>query len=265
MTITTRRGRHAAKPSALKQLRDLSAAVTGGNRKGTVAAASSGIALTMVATAAGAATAPQPTLEAQADIDSTHISQAAKAALAAPVAVEVAKDAEWDAGTDVTVEGTKAPKPVVRAAAPAPARQQAASRSHGRQAPAASAARSQAQAAAPVPPPSAAASSVVQIAYRYIGTPYVAGGSSPAGFDCSGFTSYVYRQVGINLPRSSSAQRHAGRVVPASQARPGDLIWWPGHVGIYLGNGQHIAARNPRTPLAAGPIYRSNPTFIRVG
>ncbi|MGC0143679.1 C40 family peptidase [Pseudactinotalea sp. Z1732] len=113
-------------------------------------------------------------------------------------------------------------------------------------------------------PASGSGSAVVNLARRYTGTPYVYGGSTPAGFDCSGFTAYVYAQFGVSLPRSSSAQRNAGRVVSASEARPGDLVWWPGHVGIYTGNGQHIAARNPSSPLHEGPIWNSSPTFIRV-
>ena len=52
--------------------------------------------------------------------------------------------------------------------------------------------------------------------------------------------------------------------VSAAEARPGDLVWWPGHVGIYTGNGNNIAARQPGTPLTEGPIYHSSPTFIRV-
>ncbi len=111
---------------------------------------------------------------------------------------------------------------------------------------------------------SGSGSAVVDIARRYVGTPYVYGGSSPAGFDCSGFTAYVFAQVGVSIPRSSSAQRNAGRVVSAAEARPGDLVWWPGHVGIYTGNGQHIAARNPGTPLHESGMYRGSPTFIRV-
>ncbi|MDO5723988.1 MAG: NlpC/P60 family protein, partial [Flaviflexus sp.] len=121
-----------------------------------------------------------------------------------------------------------------------------------------------AQQAAPAPAPAPAAkSSVVGIARQYAGSAYRYGGATPAGFDCSGFTSYVYAQVGVSLPRSSAAQRGAGVVVPASQAQPGDLLWWPGHVGIYTGNGQHIAARNPRAGVAEGPIY-GNPLYIRV-
>lgn len=122
-----------------------------------------------------------------------------------------------------------------------------------------------APAPAPAPAPSSGiGASIVSIARQYVGTPYVSGGASPAGFDCSGFTQYVYAQVGISLPRTSGGQGGAGRVVSASEAVPGDLIWAPGHVGIYTGNGQHIAARNPGTPLYEGQIYMSNPTFIRV-
>lgn len=108
---------------------------------------------------------------------------------------------------------------------------------------------------------------IVDIAFRYVGTPYVWGGTSPSGFDCSGFTWYVYQQAGITIPRSSAGQRDAGQVVPAADARPGDLVWWPGHVGIYLGGGDHIAARNTSKPLQAGPIShvgRGAPTYIRV-
>lgn len=111
---------------------------------------------------------------------------------------------------------------------------------------------------------SSASNEILDVARQYIGTPYVWGGSSPAGFDCSGFTQYVFAQVGIDLPRTTDAQRSAGQVVSAAEAQPGDLVWAPGHVGIYTGDGQHIAARNPGTPLEEGPIWIDNPTFIRV-
>ncbi len=116
-------------------------------------------------------------------------------------------------------------------------------------------------------PASGSGSAAVSIGRQYIGVPYVWGGGTPAGFDCSGFTSYVYAQLGVSLPRSSGAQRNAGRQVSASEARPGDMVWWPGHIGIYSGNGNHIAARNPSKPLTEGPIShvgRGAPVYIRV-
>ena len=83
---------------------------------------------------------------------------------------------------------------------------------------------------------------VVGIAMRYLGIPYVWGGSTPSGFDCSGFVMYVYAQVGVSLPHSSYAQYGAGVAVPSDQLEPGDLVFFDGlgHVGIYIGGGQFI-------------------------
>ena len=108
-------------------------------------------------------------------------------------------------------------------------------------------------------------SAVVSIAMRYIGIPYVWGGTTPAGFDCSGFTSYVYAQVGIDLPRTSSAQRYAGTPVSWADAQPGDMIWTPGHIAIYAGDGMQIEAPVPGKSVRYTSIWQSNPTFIRVG
>jgi peptidoglycan DL-endopeptidase CwlO len=85
---------------------------------------------------------------------------------------------------------------------------------------------------------------VVGIAMRYLGTPYVWGGASPSGFDCSGFTMYVYAQVGVSLPHSSYAQYGMGVPVSQSDLQPGDLVFFYGlgHVGIYIGGGQYIHA-----------------------
>lgn len=88
-------------------------------------------------------------------------------------------------------------------------------------------------------------SEVVSIAKQYLGVPYVWAGMSPSGFDCSGFTSYVYRQVGVYLPHSSRAQIGYGQRVGASDLQPGDLVFFGSpihHVGIYIGGGQYIHA-----------------------
>jgi peptidoglycan DL-endopeptidase CwlO len=81
-----------------------------------------------------------------------------------------------------------------------------------------------------------------QIALRYLGVPYVYGGASPRGFDCSGLVMYVYAQLGISLPHYTVAQWNASQ--PVSSPAPGDLVFFDGlgHVGIYIGNGQMVDA-----------------------
>lgn len=95
---------------------------------------------------------------------------------------------------------------------------------------------------APAPPISSNAGGIVGTAQSMLGVPYVYGGNTPAGFDCSGFTQWVFAQHGISLPRTSGAQSSVGTPVPVSDVQPGDLIVWPGHTGIYAGNGQMIHA-----------------------
>jgi peptidoglycan DL-endopeptidase CwlO len=114
-------------------------------------------------------------------------------------------------------------------------------------------------------PASAIGNSVISIASRYVGVPYVSGGASPSGFDCSGFTQYVFGQLGIELPHSSSAQAGYGTQVSASEAQPGDLMWTPGHVSIYAGGNTMIDASKPGTVVDFRTIWQSNPTFIRLG
>ncbi len=89
--------------------------------------------------------------------------------------------------------------------------------------------------------PAQSASGVVNIARGLLGIPYVYGGSTPAGFDCSGFTSYVFRKAGISIPRTASAQKRAA--TPVSNPKPGDLVFFGSpvyHVGIYTGPGRMI-------------------------
>lgn len=98
---------------------------------------------------------------------------------------------------------------------------------------------------APPAASSASASAVIANAKQYLGVPYVWGGSTPSGFDCSGFVSYVYRSVGISLPRTSRDQQNVGTRIALNQVQPGDLVFrgLPAyHVGIYIGGGQYIHA-----------------------
>jgi peptidoglycan DL-endopeptidase CwlO len=90
---------------------------------------------------------------------------------------------------------------------------------------------------------------VVGIAMRYLGIPYVWGGASPAGFDCSGFVMYVYAQVGVSLPHYTGAQWNMGVAVSRGDLQPGDLVFFDGlgHVGIYIGGGQFIHAPHTGT------------------
>lgn len=115
----------------------------------------------------------------------------------------------------------------------------------------------------PAPAPSGDGWAIVNFARQFVGVPYVWGGNTPSGWDCSGFTRYVYGHFGYSLPRTSGAQRSAGYEISPSQAQPGDLLWWPGHVGIYTGNGMHIAATNPEGGTREGPIWGS-PTYVRI-
>jgi peptidoglycan DL-endopeptidase CwlO len=96
----------------------------------------------------------------------------------------------------------------------------------------------------PIPPSGTLGGQAVGIAMQYLGTPYVWGGASPGGFDCSGLTMYVYSRLGVSLPHNAAAQYGMGVAVPRSALEPGDLVFFDGlgHVGIYVGNNAFIHA-----------------------
>lgn len=104
---------------------------------------------------------------------------------------------------------------------------------------------------------------VMPIALQYVGVPYVLGGKTPRGFDCSGFTRWVYAEVGVALPESAREQARVGKVVAEEDARPGDLLAWPGHIAIYAGDGMRIDANRPGSTVQVRPIF-GNPKYIQV-
>ena len=117
---------------------------------------------------------------------------------------------------------------------------------------------------------SASASAIISYAQSFIGVPYVWGGSTPSGFDCSGLVQYVYAHYGVNLPRVTTAQENAGTVIPVSAAQPGDLYFWGAkgssyHVAIATGGGSFIHAPEPGESVKVGSTQYFQPSFaVRV-
>lgn len=268
MPSSATRGRRRSPGRPTTSLDDLATATSAGlataGRRSAVAAAGSGLLLSMVAVPASAHGSGTHAASV-AGVNTAALTASAHALVHTSPVVAAAPDAVWgfDAPTLTAVA------PVVEAEPepePAPA---AASRSAARAA-AAEPAAQEAPAAEAEPigaaaPASANGNAIVEIAARYVGVPYLSGGSTPEGFDCSGFTSYVYAQVGITLPRTSSAQRGAGTVVSRADAQPGDLIWSPGHISIYAGDNMQVDAPRPGKTIQIREIWQTNPTFIRVG
>jgi cell wall-associated NlpC family hydrolase len=113
--------------------------------------------------------------------------------------------------------------------------------------------------------PSFSLSSVYDVALQYQGVPYVYGGATPAGFDCSGFVMYVYAQFGISLPHSSTGQGAAGTRIALADAQPGDLVIMDGHDGFYAGNGNILHAPYEGASVRVQPIWTSDYYIVRLG
>jgi cell wall-associated NlpC family hydrolase len=115
-------------------------------------------------------------------------------------------------------------------------------------------------------PPASTAGSPVEVARRYLGVPYVFGGSNPAtGLDCSGLVQLVFRQLGVTLPRTAQLQYEATAPVAQDQLQPGDLVFfartytdprdWITHVGIYIGGGLQINAPTEGQVVSIQPVF----------
>lgn len=260
------RGRHrAARRPVLTDVARTAAeqAAAFAGRTAVAAAAGSGVLLSLVAPSAQAAPATEvsSSLAGKAvsgtldTADLNALTTQAKESVAAAPVVTVAADATLEVETAavsvVSAEENEEYQAELAAEAEAEAEAKAA-------------AAAEAAAAVEIPA-SAQGSAIVSIGMRYLGVPYLWGGETPAGMDCSGFTSYVFAQVGIDLPRTSSEQRYAGTEVPWSQAQPGDLLWSPGHIAIYAGDGMQIEAPVPGKSVRYTQVWQSNPVVLRVG
>lgn len=130
-----------------------------------------------------------------------------------------------------------------------------------------------AQVDASVAASSGTGSQIAQYALQYVGSPYVYGGSSPSGFDCSGFTTYVMKHFGYSVNRTASGQMDNGTAVDRSQLQPGDLVFFNSgnsskratHVGIYTGNGQFVHASTSTTGVIVSDLNSSYYSRTYVG
>ncbi|MCZ0717394.1 C40 family peptidase [Aerococcus kribbianus] len=208
--------------------------------------------------------------EAKAELEEAEAEAAAQAEAeaAAQAEAEAAAQAEAEAAAQAEAEAAAQAEAEAAAQAEAEAAAQAEAEAAA-QAEAEAAAQAEAEAAAQAEAEAKAAqesqnvassSSILGYAEQFIGTPYVWGGKTPSGFDCSGFVQYVYKNTrGVNVGGYTGAQQYAGPQISVSQAQPGDLLFWGGygspyHVAIYAGNGSFIHASQPGTPLGYSTI-----------
>lgn len=239
-------------------------------RRGLVVVASSGLALTMIASGANAASSTEVAASAgslQQTAGLGALTADAREAVTVNDAIvtgDVVAPADLTDVSGVTVEAPPAEEPPAPAVADDSNATTADSGATTAAAGSDSGTEAQASnASTPAAPPSTAGG-VVGIAMQYVGSPYVSGAAGPSAFDCSGLVQYVYAQMGISLPRTSFEQSQAGVMVSAAEAQPGDIVYFGGHVGIYAGDGMMIDAGTESTGVVYRPIYTTPIGFVRV-
>ena len=235
MVDNTRSGRHrnAARYNPVAELSTIVKSVGETSVKASAVLAASGglvAAFALPAQAAPVRSSVSTNASATAEGSTTGAAPAALALAPAVVAPETAAPVAVEAVGVVGVKAVAKPKPKPR---PAPVARAIASRS--------SESTTASRKSTRYTNPKQSSSEVVNIARTLLGIPYVYGGSSPSGFDCSGFTQYVFGKAGISIPRTASAQQDAA--TPVSDPKPGDLVFFGSpawHVGIYTGGGMMI-------------------------
>ena len=249
------RARHRAEGPALTPFTALTqTAAENAARTGAIAVVTSGMLASVFTQTAHTAPAESHT---QTTLANKTFDTKTRAGLAENLVtkVEVAQDADfWAEQGRVSVTPyaeTKAGIAEAKAKAEAEARAKAEAEAKAKaEAEAKAAAEAEAAAAAEAAESSAGlGQQAVNLALEYVGVPYVWGGASPSGFDCSGLIQYVYAQLGVSLPHSSASMSTVGYQVSAAEAQPGDIVWTSGHVSLYAGDGMVVEAQQEGVPV----------------